>query len=245
MGRRLVGIAGPKSGDGGGVAQPADQPAGVGPLGLSPPRVGLVGEQGTPDQGQTRRGGGPGPSDGPRLEPAVGLARVVGDGVEIEPVEGEAVAGIAPPDPIGADDSAQAADEHRDLIGRQGWWLIDPQAVDQRVQGDGMAVVQGEDLEQGAGLAPAESGGLAALHLDIAEEPDPQVLHGHDLARPVPPPVGRAIMVEAKGRRPPWRRRVSAAGIRRDAGCRAPRPAGSRRTHRSRHWRTRRSPASR
>ena len=46
-----------------------------------------------------------------------------------------------------------------------------------------MGVVQGQDLEQGAGLATADGGGVAALHAEVAEEPDPQVLHDGDLAR--------------------------------------------------------------
>jgi uncharacterized protein len=38
-------------------------------------------------------------------------------------------------------------------------------------------MMQGDDLEQRARLAAAKGSGVASLHLEIAEEPDPQVLH--------------------------------------------------------------------
>ncbi len=113
----------------------------------------------------------------------LGLGGVVTEGIEVEPVDREPVTGIRAVDPLGAQDGAQAADQHGDLVRGVGRRGIPPQALGQAVDADRSAVVQRQDLEQGALLAAPEGGPVATLHLEVTQQPDPQALHLSILAR--------------------------------------------------------------
>ena len=57
-----------------------------------------------------------------------------------------------------------------------------PEALGQAVDADRAAVVQRQDLEQGALLATPQHGPVATLHLEVTQQPDPQALHPSILA---------------------------------------------------------------
>ena len=164
------------------VAEAPQPLPGRGGLGRGPPRVAFVGQERSPDQGEAGGRGRPGRRQGAPFEAVLGLGGVVGEGIEVEPVDGEPVSGVRALDPAGAQDGAQPADQHGDLVRGAGRRAVAPEALGQAVDADRAAVVQRQDLEQGALLATPQHGHVATLHPEVTQQPDPQALHPSILA---------------------------------------------------------------
>ena len=77
-----------------------------GGLGGGPPGVTFVGQERPPDQREAAGRGRPGRRQGSPFEAVLGLGGVLGEGIEVEPVDGEPVSGVRALDPLGAQDGA-------------------------------------------------------------------------------------------------------------------------------------------
>ncbi len=172
---RIGGIARRQCRLGGHQPGPGHQAGHRGAVGGRPHRVGLVGQQLAPHQGQRRPGGGPRRARAAGRQPGAGLVDPGLQFGDVEPVGGQRPAAVGPGQPVGAEHRAEAAHEHPDLLDGFGRpVVVGPQDVGHRVGRDGLAPGQGQDLDQRAGLAAAEGAALDPLDLEPAEQPHPQ-----------------------------------------------------------------------
>ena len=166
-----------------GVAQPAQPLVGGCDLGCGPPGVALVGQRPAAGEGDARRGRRARRDQCAVGELAFGLDGVLRQGIEVEPVETEPVAGIRPLNALRSEDAPEPADEHGELVRRPRRRGVSPQALHQMVHADRAPVVERQDLEQRALLAPPERSGVTTLDPELAQQPYPQALHALILAR--------------------------------------------------------------
>jgi hypothetical protein len=157
-----------------------DQPGGrrvpghLGPLGLEPGRLRRFFRQNLPTE-QIKRGQGCGGGRGDRtgVEAVPRLRGELGQRGQIEPVGVQHIAGRLPRDPVRAEQRAEPAHEHRELVGRMAGSVVAPDNVSQRVGGHRRAPGDGEATQHPARLAAAQPGQVDALHSQPAEHPYP------------------------------------------------------------------------
>jgi hypothetical protein len=118
-----------------------------GAVGRRPRRVRLLRQQRPRDEGEGGLAGPAGQGVLPGAQTAGGLGRQGGQGVDVEPVGEQPVAGVLPREDAGAEDGAQAADEDGELglrARRPVPGRLAPQDVDQLAGGDRPPPRQGE-----------------------------------------------------------------------------------------------------
>ncbi len=154
-----------------------------GAVGLDPRRVLLLGEQRPSPERQRGRRGRPSEPKAPGRRAPPRLLDEVGQRVKVEPVDDERVAGVGSRQAVGTEDTAQAAHQHAQLLGRATRCVVRPEAVDERVGRDRPAARQREHLQQPARLAAPEDGRVDPFYLQSPEHAHPQRTHSKIIPR--------------------------------------------------------------
>ena len=100
--------------------------------------------------------------------------------IEIQPVQDQRVSGIVVQDTVGAEDAPEATRQYGNLLCGSSRRRVTPQTVDEPIHTDGSTVPESEDLEQGPDLASTQLSGVTPLQLEIAQNPEPHILHSTD-----------------------------------------------------------------
>ena len=180
------------------MAEPPQPLLGHRGLGCRPPRVGFVRQQPPADEGETGRCRRARRDQRALRQGALGLADVVTECFEVQPVEGELVARIRALDAVRSEDRTHPADQDGELLRGPGGCGVAPETFGQVVDADRPAVVERQDLEQRALLTTAQCGQVVPLHLELAQQPHPEAHHAPIL--PAGTPGGALTCLAVEGR---------------------------------------------
>ena len=195
-------VAGLQQQPGGDPAGPAGQPGQLG-LALRGPLAGRGGRRaGAADQGERHPGGGRRAGHVAGLPAGGHLVDQAGQLGRVQPVVVQPVAAVLVADPFpAAEDRAEAADQHRQLVLGAGRGSGGPQRVGQHVGSDDGALAEGQQVQYLAGLAAAQGVRGQPVHAEVAEDPDGQRLHGAHPTGPRGVAPGQPVAVEGRGSR--------------------------------------------
>ena len=161
------------------------QPIGGRPFDHGPRGVGFLGQERAACQGGGGFAGGPGERRAPAAHPPGRLIHQLGEGIDVEPVGHQRVAGVATGQAGGAEHAPQPADQHPHLLAGPFGAPVRPEALGQTVGTDRSTAGEGQHLQQCPGLATAQQEGFDALHLEASEQTDPHLAHPSIISHPV------------------------------------------------------------